>query len=114
MGYGYDETYAVYNEQKTKARKPHTCSACEETIQPSHTYWRVSILFHGDWRSLKRCERCQAVHNHLKEILSYRDEWPEEDLNCGMDYEDEHGPMPTEVAELAFVTQEQMQDRANV
>ncbi len=113
MGYYADENYAVYNERHTKARKAHSCGACEETIQPAHTYWNVSMVFNGRAWSIKRCERCQAIHEHLRELLEGQEAWPEENLDCGMDYEDKHGAMPDDVAALAFVTQDEMQRIAN-
>ena len=110
MSYSCDETYDVYNETRTKARKAHTCSACKDTIAPGHLYTRVAVVFDGTVTSYKRCVRCQTLHKHLRELCSY-DMWPDERLACGMAYEEEWGELPEEIEELAFLTPEEAQKR---
>lgn len=109
------EPAAVYNEARRRARKPHKCSACAETIQPRHTYWRVCIIYDGDVETVKRCERCQTLHRHLRTLRSERrgwDTWPSERLDCGEDYFGHWGAEPPpEIAALAFTTPEEMQAR---
>lgn len=102
MSHGIDETYSVYNEVCRRARKDHTCDACEETISTGHRYMRVGIVFDGKGESVKRCLRCQAIHDHLKE-MGKGDTWPAEKLDCGESYESHwDGPPPNEIAALAF------------
>lgn len=104
MSYGFDETYDVYDETHRRARKDHRCDACGEVIPPKAVYTRVFILYDGKGRSLKRCLRCQGIHEHLRTLC--RDAiqmWPDERLNCGQRYEDEWGECPPEVQAMAFV-----------
>lgn len=114
MSHSVDETYEVYRERERKARKPHHCAACREPIPPGHRYFTIFILFDGAAETLKRCARCQAIHEHLRE-LSPGDMWPDERLNCGEEYEEHWGIAPPDaVAELAFLTAEEMQHRLDV
>jgi hypothetical protein len=99
-----DETYAVYNERERKARKPHVCVACKETIPPGVAYTVVFIVFDGDAESLKRCARCQAIHEHLRGLGVDSELWPDERLNCGEEYRAHCGvEPPPEIARLAFL-----------
>lgn len=107
---GYcDETYAVYNERLTKARKVHRCGACHEPIEPGHYYYRIRGVHSDGVDGYKRCLRCQALHVHLRG-LGEHDEWPDERLDCGLDYEDHwNTPPPPHVAALAFASPDEMQ-----
>lgn len=110
MSYYAEETYTVYNESFIKARKVHSCDACAENIQPGHVYARIFILFDGSARSVKRCLKCQRMHEHLRTLGAHEDMWPKETLNCGLDYEEEWGkPPPEDIAQLAFLSQEEAQ-----
>lgn len=103
MSHSVDETYSVYDERFPRARKEHVCEACRETIPGGARYARVGIVFGGNAYAVKRCLRCQGIHEHLRR-LDPGEMWPDEQLNCGLDYEDEWGkPPPIEVAELAFL-----------
>lgn len=99
-----DETADVYDERRVKARKVHHCVACGERVEPGHIYMRVAIIYDGGVTTLKRCLRCQAIHEHLRDVAPEPEAWPDEDLNCGHDYEEVHGgqPPPPEIAALAF------------
>lgn len=111
MSHYCDEYYSLYKEVRFKARKEHTCDACGETVQPGHYYHRISIMFEGEARTVKRCLRCQAIHLHLRS-LEPGEMWPNEKLDCGMDYKVEWGQdPPPEVAALAFITPEESQVR---
>lgn len=103
MSYVADETYDVYQELKPKARKAHKCDACKETIPAGARYTRVSIIFDGAASSVKRCYRCQCIHEHLRSMGRKFDAWPDEKLNCGLKYEDEWGPMSEYAQMLAFL-----------
>jgi hypothetical protein len=104
MSHYCDETYDVYHEQQVVARKPHDCSACKETIPARTSYWRVTWVYDGSADGVKRCNRCQAVHRHLRKKCAQGDGdmWPDERLNCGLKYEDEWGALPAEIEALAF------------
>jgi|SRR5690606_3229449 len=103
MSHSIDEIYSVYHEQFVCARKEHTCSACQEKISKGTRYTKVRIVFDGRANSIKRCFRCQQIHEHLRE-LDPGELWPDERLDCGLDYEEEWGKPPSiELQELAFI-----------
>jgi len=103
MSHCIDETYNSYVETSPKAAKKHMCDACKETIRVGDHYWRVYILFDGQKETVKRCLRCQKIHEHLREMGKGEDMWPAERLDCGEDYfcEWEEDP-PPEIQALAF------------
>lgn len=104
MSYAVDETYDVYHEIRVFARKAHECDAvlCSEPIRPGDAYWRIQIVHDGKAQTIKRCVRCQAIHEHLRG-LGQGERWPDERLACGQDYAEEWGgPPPAEIAALAF------------
>lgn len=105
MSRSCDERYVVYHERQVRARKAHACSACRETIPAGTAYVRVTWVFDGSADGVKRCNRCQAIHLHLRKKCAESDEddlWPDERLNCGLKYEDEWGDLPDEIEALAF------------
>ncbi len=109
----YDETYAVYNERKVRARKRHTCDACGEPIEPGHRYWRIAGIYSEGVSSWKRCLRCQKIHLHLRSLDpgGYEQLWPDERLSCGEGYRDHWGvDPPPEIAALAFTSAADMQE----
>lgn len=106
MSYHAEGCYPVYDEAWIrKAHKAHICDACGEGIAAGSSYWRIFWVYAdgNDTASVKRCERCQKVHYHLREKgAEVGSMWPDEWLSCDMVYEDEWGKMPPEIAELAF------------
>lgn len=110
----YDETYAVYDERQVRARKLHHCAACGERIEPTHVYWRVAGIHSDGVTVWKRCLRCQKIHEHLRDLDPGHGErlWPDERLNCGMDYREHwgHDP-PTDIAALAFTSGADLQEK---
>src|SRR5271167_536136 len=105
--YGDGEPCAVYEEELRKARKEHRCHACSEPITPGRTYHRTFLIFEGDPRVTVRCERCQAIYEHLTERMkedgTYGDEFCDGELNCGHTYQDRwEEPPPEAIAALAF------------
>lgn len=111
MSHSVDASYDFYHETETVARKERHCDACREGIVPGHRYVRIAWKFDGDFESIGRCLRCQALHLHLrgKGNNCYHTTWPNERLSCGQDYEEEWGPLPPEIAALAFATADEMQ-----
>lgn len=101
----------VYTNTVRRARKEHYCCACCETIPSGHRYHVVTVIFDRQASSYKRCVRCEKIHQHLVDIRdAYDDTWPDEELNCGHDYEEIHGrPPPDEIAALSFAVPEEMQ-----
>jgi hypothetical protein len=101
MSHEIDGYYAVYDETPRRAAKEHRCSACRETIAKGETYTVVNIVQEGTAETVKRCSRCQAIHEHLR-VLS-PDMWPAERLDCGEEYREHWGKEPPEhIAALAF------------
>ncbi|HEU4615550.1 MAG TPA: hypothetical protein VFS15_25825, partial [Kofleriaceae bacterium] len=69
---------------------------------PNATYWRIRVVFDRSAETIKRCERCQAIHLHLR-TLGDSDVWPDERLDCGEEYAAHWGEAPPEaIAALAF------------
>ena len=102
MSHEIDETYAVYLERARRARKEHRCGACKEIIAPHDTYTVVSVVFDSKAQTIKRCARCQKLHEHLRD-LNPGESWPAERLDCGETYESEwECEPPPEIAALAF------------
>ena len=109
MSYHADEAYDVYQEPRLRARKEHTCSACDQRIPPGHLYFRVFTLADGKKTTIKRCAACQLTHWHLREICE-GEMWPDEHLNCGQDYEEEWGTEPPDhIANLPLMSKEDVQ-----
>jgi len=104
MSHSCDGTYDVYNERFPRARKPHRCEACKRNaIRPGDVYARVFILYEGRKETVIRCMACQLTHEHLRELCHGKDMWPDEELDCGLDYAEEwDGPPPEHIAALAF------------
>jgi hypothetical protein len=97
-----EERYEVYAENRTTARKAHECDACDGAIAPGDIYYRVRWVYDGSADGVKRCARCQFIHEHLRK-LGDGDMWPAEKLDCGEEYEQHWGVKPpAAIAELAF------------
>lgn len=107
MSHAVEEYYDVYDERRHKARKATTCSACRCAIDKGHFYTYVFLVFDGEPDRVRRCERCQAIHVHLREVGRSVDDgesyWPDERLACGIEYK-KHWNVepPAELAALAF------------
>ncbi len=102
MSHSIDEYYAAYRETMRVAAKPHYCSACTEGIPKGQRYYDITIVSDNTAHSLKRCERCQQIHKHLRK-LGDGEMWPDERLNCGEEYKEHWGKEPPpEIAALAF------------
>lgn len=94
-----------YIESTVGSRTEAECSACDEVIPLGEYHTSVRILFEGQWETLRRCRRCQAMHEHLRSLQHCYDEsWPDDRLNCGHDYNDVHRVQPPpHIAALAFL-----------
>lgn len=104
--YGDGDPAAVYETEWRKARKEHTCDACSESIRPGARYLRTFVVHDGNAYSIRRCERCQAIHAHLSARIRAEgdsEEFCDDELNCGHDYRDRWDEEPPEeIAALAF------------
>lgn len=97
-------------EKWVTARKLHRCSACGEAITPGYRYHYLTGRFEGEWVTWKHCARCWM----MLEILSYYSDGQtiQLDLDCGEDWESLTGePPPDDVAELAFLSANDAQER---
>ena len=100
---------SAWRELWRTARKAHHCCACAERIEPGHRYHFLSGVWDGSCASFKHCARCWAVY------LAIREQAPDAELllDCGEDWVDLFGgALPTELAELAFVTPDEGQGYA--
>lgn len=100
------EVAPKYIESTVGSRTETECSACDEVIPLGEHHTSVRILFEGRWETLRRCRRCQAIHEHLRSLEHNRhgDAWPDDRLSCGHEYDDVHGvPPPPHIAALAFL-----------
>jgi len=97
-----DEVASLYRETPTTARQEHRCGACEEKIAKGTVYYNVVIMGDGHAWRVKRCQRCQTIHEFLRTKCD-GDEWPDEWLDCGHDYSEVWSEDPPEhIAALAF------------
>lgn len=112
MSHSVDETYTVYRKDHRRARKPHTCCACRVSIPIGHVYSYTFAVWDGHHETWDRCLRCDAIFDALVKRLSDRDEWPDEDLNCGHTWGENGEAVPPEVERLAFVSAAEMQSGA--
>ena len=102
-----DEPCEKYEMRERVARKQHTCDACSMTILPGMKYAYVFLVHDGDAYTYKRCPRCQVIFVHLSERIradgDAYEEFCDEKLNCGHDYEERWQEAPPEwLAALAF------------
>jgi uncharacterized C2H2 Zn-finger protein len=69
-------------------------------------YHRTALLFDGNWETIVRCERCQAIYRHLSDRMAKEgdcDEFCDDHLNCGHGYQERwEEPPPEAIAALAF------------
>jgi RNase P subunit RPR2 len=105
MSHSIDEYYRVYNVEIRRARKPHSCDACDRAIAPGDRYASVHIVnSDGGGETVKRCGPCEVIHRHLRDNGG-GEMWPAEKLDCGEEYTEHWGKEPPEeIAALAFVT----------
>ena len=69
------------------------------------------MVYDGRAETVKRCLRCEAMHEHLSTLGRDQDMYPAERLDCGQSYKDEWGKEPPpEIAALAFKTGADMQE----
>ena len=104
--YGDGDYCPVWEETSPKARRPHKCHACGETIPVGTVYSRTFYVFDGDAHTTKRCPRCQLIYEHLSaRIRSEGDveEFCDAELKCGHEYTERWREEPSAaLAALAF------------
>lgn len=67
----------VIREESRKARKPHRCFGCLETIHPGESYHFSVFIDCGRPNNCHLCEQCQKTSS---EYLEYGDEFGEGEL----------------------------------
>ena len=97
------EQAQVWCPRWRKARKTHVCCACAEPIRPGDRYHYISYVFDGSAGSYKHCARCWSIYEAICAAYG-QDAWEhvELELDCGTLWEREIGPLPDDVAALAF------------
>lgn len=99
----------VWDEVHRRARKPHECTACGETIPAGVTYRRTATLYDGHWETFKHCARCEAMVDAIKATLVRQGNgayFTTETLhlNCGESWRSAFGfDAPPEIEALAFM-----------
>lgn len=94
----YDGEYATsFTATWPRARKPHRCDACKETIPPGTKYRRQGYAFEGSAYTAIHCPRCWAMVKALEDKPGRRGPI-DTNLDCGEVWENP----PEEVAALAF------------
>jgi len=93
-------------ERTRKARKEHTCCACDEVVRRGERYVALSGCWDGNVESFKQCMRCHAIMQGLYGVVDHGD-GVDIQLDCGADPL-EPGEHPN-LDELAFVTRAEMQ-----
>lgn len=97
------EPYAVFDEERRTAGRPHRCDACDEVIAKGQHYVRFFGVWGGMAEAVKRCLRCQAIFEHLVKRGRESDMFPAQRLDCGETYRDHWGEDPPEhIDALAF------------
>ena len=98
-------------QNKVRARKPHRCCACGDAIPVGDVYTVHVSKWDGQISQIRRCLRCDAIYDHLNEIMPC-DEAPAWRLDCGHTYRERWGEDPPhEIAALAFMTGHDLQTR---
>lgn len=96
----------VVKDEFRRARKPHGCSACRESIPAGHDYHYGFYITDGEPDAYKHCLRCWEM---FLELCSVSREPVAFDLDCGHVWEDTIGELPERVARLAFMSPEDAQ-----
>lgn len=64
----YDGDAAIcYEEKIVKARKPHRCYECHDTIPAGEQYERVSGIWEGKWETYHFCLPCREIAHEFSE-----------------------------------------------
>lgn len=82
-----------------RARKPHRCCACKETIRPGDEFRLIAGKWDGNFHQFRQCSRCAAMYDAIEEHAT---DGVVITLNCGHTWEEVIGECPEEVQSLAF------------
>ena len=94
---------AVYRDGWVRARKPHRCTVCDETIRRGDLYHKADGLWEGDWGHYKHCARCWRLFEALNAQAPGQIPLG---LDCGEVYE---GPPDDSWHLMAFMTRNDAQ-----
>ena len=109
---GYDcDGPSAFVQTERRARKEHSCYACQETIRRGDRYRYMSGVWDGRGASYRHCLRCAGISDHLGEMARKHNESPPMlDLDCGHEYDEVFGcATPLWVCRMADATPDQMQ-----
>jgi hypothetical protein len=101
----YDDTGYEITREWRRARKPHACFACGETVRVGDRYHVVIDVSDG-LRVYRHDARCWSIIEALWSAGAEAVMW---DLNCGESWEENFGDLPDDVAALAFMTPDEAQ-----
>lgn len=74
MCFDYDGSCEVWKETFPRARKPHVCCECGQTIPKGRKHRSVFSVFEGDAMTSRTCLACEYVRSIIREY--------EEDEGC--------------------------------
>ncbi len=84
---GVDDCADLYRDEFPKARKPHKCYECGESILPGQKYQKSTILFECRWSEYKTCMPCFRVRDRYCHYGFYFGELRKLTIEClGFDY----------------------------
>lgn len=106
MCYDSDGPDAILEDAFVKARKEHPCFACHETIRVGDRHHVFVAIHDGDLGRFRHCLRCWRL---IEELTEKSGEGCDLSLNCGESWEGNFGPLPDEIAALAFLTADEAQ-----
>jgi len=76
-----DEFGAAGHFEWRRARRPHRCDACGETVPKGDLYFSYRGVYDGSWHGVKQCARCQALYAFL--VAARPREYISMTLDCG-------------------------------
>jgi len=81
---------SVYSEHTVRARKPHECCECGETIPVGAPHEHVTGCWDGNWSVYRTCGSCVSIREHFCPGGWIFGELAEQVREClGFDYRDD-------------------------
>jgi hypothetical protein len=74
------ERVDVFSQVARKATKPYTCSQCFGKIESGERYWRIGVLFDGQWRTYRECGECRKLVDKINVSVPFEEGVPFEGL----------------------------------
>jgi hypothetical protein len=107
MCFDYDVSPEFWSTHAAKARKPHRCEACGDSIQAGDTYQRQAGKCDGYFHSFAVCRRCcydvvRVVEHELAEGCFWQEAWPSIDDLLTYLHQSEMGQTPRDAVPESF------------